>query len=85
MLDKVPFILSVLVLITPFLIANSNYEMNTKQLSILTISLFFMNVFLIGFIIFIYLKLRNKHGPKGERGPPGPAGTTTIQSTTTSK
>jgi heme/copper-type cytochrome/quinol oxidase subunit 4 len=85
MLDKVPFILSVLVLITPFLIANSNYEMNTKQLSILTISLFFMNVFLIGFIVFIYLKLRNKQGPKGERGPPGPTGATTIQSTTTSK
>jgi hypothetical protein len=82
MLDKLPFILSVIILITPFLIANSNYEMNTSQLSILTISLFFMNVFLTGFIIFIYLKLRNKQGPKGERGPPGITTTVTSQSAT---
>ena len=48
-----------------------NYEMSTRQLSLLTIFILLLNFIIIFFNVFIYLKLRNKQGPPG---PPGPQG-----------
>jgi hypothetical protein len=54
-----------------------DYVMDNALLSKLCIYLVFANIAVIGFVIYIYLKLRNKQGPPGPpgpQGPPGPAG-----------
>jgi len=55
-------------------------SLDNKQLTYLFIILLTSNILLTGFIIFIYLKLRNKLGPPGPQGPQGVPGIPGIQS-----
>ena len=51
-----------------------DYVMDNALLSKLCIYLVIANIAVIGFVIYIYLKLRNKQGPPGPPGPQGPPG-----------
>jgi hypothetical protein len=51
-----------------------DYVMDNALLSKLCIYLVIANITVIGFVIYIYLKLRNKQGPPGPPGPQGPPG-----------